>query len=414
MKILIADAFSEAHLQGFARLGLDVDYRPQVSAAELPKHAAGVNILVVRSKQVTAATVEAGSSLGLIVRAGAGVNTIDIESASSHGVYVANCPGQNAIAVAELTLGLLISLDRRIPDQVADLRAGRWNKKEFSKASGLYGRTLGVVGTGLIGQAVISRARAFGMQVVAWSRSLTPERARALGVTRAETVPALCGQSDAVTVHVAYAPETRGLVGEAALSRMRQGAMLINAARAEVVDEEALRRVVREKGLRVALDVFPREPDKGEAPFTDELTQLPGLYGTHHVGASTEQAQTAIADETLRIVASYIQAGEVPNCVNVLAASHTPARAELIVRHHDRVGVLAEVLGAVRRHNINVEAMHNTIFQGARAACARIRLGTRPSPELLAEIRARQEIIHVDVIELPERPERNERNESAS
>jgi len=352
---------------------------------------------------VSAATVEAGGSLGLIVRAGAGVNTIDIATASCRGVFVANCPGQNAIAVAELTLGLLISLDRRIPDQVAELRAGHWNKKEYSKAQGLYGRTLGVVGTGPIGQAVISRARAFGMHIIAWSRSLTPEKARALGVTRADTLPALCGKSDAVSIHVAYTPETRGLFGEAALSRMRQGAMLINAARAEVVDAEALKRVIADKGLRVALDVFSREPDKGEAPFDDELVRIAGLYGTHHVGASTEQAQSAIADETLRIVAAYVQSGEVPNCVNVLHASHTPARAELIVRHHDRVGVLAEVLGAIRRHNINVEAMHNTIFQGARAACARIRLGTRPSPELLAEIRARpEEIIHVDVIELGE------------
>jgi len=403
LKILIADAFSEAHLDGFRRLGLDVDYKPQVSAAGLASHVEGASILVVRGKQVSAAAIEAGGALGLIVRAGAGVNTIDIDAASRRGVFVANCPGQNAIAVAELTMGLLVSLDRRIPDQVAELRAGRWNKKEFSKAQGLYGRTLGVVGAGAIGLAVTARARAFGMNVVLWSRSLTAERARSLGVQRADTVPALCGQSDAVSVHVAYTPETSGLIGEAALARMRHGTLFINAARAEVVDHAALQKALSEKGLRVALDVFPREPDKGEAPFEDELARLPGLYGTHHVGASTEQAQTAIADETLRIVAAYVQSGDVPNCVNVLPAARTPAHAELIVRHHDRVGVLAEVLGAVRRHNINVEAMHNTIFHGARAACARIRLGTRPSPELLAEIRARKdEIIHVDVIELPE------------
>jgi D-3-phosphoglycerate dehydrogenase len=403
MKILIADTFSETHLDGFHKLGLDVDYKPQISAAELPRQVEGASVLIVRSKQVSAATVEAGGALGLIVRAGAGVNTIDLEAASRRGVYVANCPGQNAIAVAELTIGLLISLDRRIADQVAELRAGRWNKKEFSKAQGLFGRTFGVIGTGPIGQAVIARARAFGMNVIAWSRSLTPERARALGVTRIDTVPSLCSQSDAVSIHVAYTPETHGLIGETALSRMRPRAMLVNAARAEVIDSAALRQAIADKGLRVALDVFPREPDKPEAPFEDDLVRLPGLYGTHHVGASTEQAQTAIADETLRIVAAYVQSGDVPNCVNVLSPHRTPARAEVIVRHHDRIGVLAEVLGAIRRHNINVEAMHNTIFQGARAACARIRLGTRPGPELLAEIRARKdEIIHVDVIELPE------------
>lgn len=403
MKIFIADAFSETHLDGFRKLGLDVVYQPQLGPSELGAQVRDATILVVRSKQVTAATIEAGGALGLIVRAGAGVNTIDIAAASRRGVYVANCPGQNAVAVAELTLGLLVALDRRIPDQVAELRAGRWNKKEFSKAQGLYGRTLGIIGVGPVGQAVIGRARAFGMNIVAWSRSLTAERARALGVTRAETVPALCGQSDAVSIHVAYTEETHGLVGEAALARLRPRAMLINAARAEVLDSAALRQAILAKGLRVALDVFDHEPDKAEAPFSDDIVKLGGLYGTHHVGASTEQAQTAIADETLRIVAAYVQSGEVPNCVNVLPAMRTPARAELIVRHHDCVGVLAEVLGAIRRHNINVEAMHNTIFQGARAACARIRLGTRPSPELLAEIRARQEeIIHVDVIELPD------------
>ncbi len=402
MKILIADAFSESHLAAFSRLGLDVDYRPQLSASELAQAVAGVSILVVRSKTVSATTIEAGSSLGLIVRAGAGVNTIDIDAASRRGVFVANCPGQNAIAVAELTMGLLLALDRRLPDQVADLRSGKWNKKEYSKAAGLHGRTLGVIGTGAIGQAVIERARAFGMRVIAWSRSLTPERASELAVERAETIPALCAASDAVTVHVAYVPGTRGLVGESAFMRMRKGAMFVNTSRTEVVDTSALRQAIAEKGLRVALDVFDREPEKGEAPFVDDIVQLPSLYGSHHIGASTEQAQAAIADETVRIVAAFVGDGSVRNCVNILPPGETPARAELMVRHYDKVGVLAELLGAVRRHDINVETMQNTIFCGAKAACARIRLGTRPSAELVGEIRRHPDIIHVDVIELPE------------
>lgn len=402
MKILVADAFSEAHLDGFRRLGLTVDYQPAILAGELPKVIVDTQILVVRSKQVSAAAIEAASALSLIVRAGAGVNTIAIDAASRRGVFVANCPGQNAIAVAELVIGLLISLDRRIPDQVADLRAGTWNKKEYSRAQGLYGQTLGVLGMGAIGQAVALRARALGMSIVGWSRSLTAERARALGVQREASVHAVCSACDALSIHVAYTPATSRLLDEAALSALRPRALLINAARAEVVDGAALRRAIAQKGLRVALDVFDQEPDKAEGPFADDIVKLPGVYGTHHVGASTEQAQTAIADETLRIVAAFVQSGDVPNCVNVLAASRTPARAELIIRHVDRVGVLADVLGAIRRHDINVEAMHNTIFEGARAACARIRLGTRPSAELVAEIRGRSDIIHVDVIELPD------------
>jgi D-3-phosphoglycerate dehydrogenase len=241
------------------------------------------------------------------------------------------------------------------------------------------------------------------MPVVAWSRSLTTERARALGVSRADSLPALCEKVDALTLHLAYSAETHGLIGESALRRLRPRAMLVNAARAEILDSTALAQAIAQQGLRVALDVFDREPERSAAPFADPLVALPGVYGTHHIGASTEQAQSAIADETLRIVTAYVQSGDVPSCVNVLSAAHAPARAELIVRHHDRVGVLADVLGAIRRHNINVETMHNAIFQGARAACARIRLGTPPSPELLAEIRSRRdEIIHVDVILLPD------------
>lgn len=404
MQALIADAFSEEHLGALHALGLDVDYAPTVSAAELLQKAAQTQILIVRSKAVQRPVIESAKMLGLIVRAGAGVNTIDIDAASERGVFVANCPGQNAIAVAELTMGHLLCLDRRIPDQVMALHAGRWNKKEYSKAKGLFGRTLGVIGLGAIGLAVVARARAFGMNVAVWSRSLTAERARALGVTRADSIESLCEQADAVTVHLAYTPQTKHAIGAAAFGRMKPGALFINASRAEIVDTEALQKALSEKHLRVGLDVFDHEPEKGEASFSDPLLAHKTVYGTHHVGASTEQAQAAIADETVRIVAAYVQSGDVPNCVNVLPAARTPAAAELIVRHFDCVGVLAEVLGSVRRHHINVEAMHNTIFAGAKAACARIRLATRPSAELLAEIRSRPEMIHVDVIDLPPMP----------
>src|SRR5579885_1088574 len=151
MKILIIDAFSEAHLEELRKLGLTVDYQPSIKAEELPDKIGGATILVARSKKVSREAIERGRELTLIVRAGAGVNTIDVKAASARGVYVANCPGKNSIAVAELTMGLLLALDRRIPDEVIDLRAGKWNKKEYSKADGLYGRTLGVIGLGSIG-----------------------------------------------------------------------------------------------------------------------------------------------------------------------------------------------------------------------------------------------------------------------
>jgi D-3-phosphoglycerate dehydrogenase / 2-oxoglutarate reductase len=398
MNILIIDAFSEAHLEALRKLGLAVEYRPQLKAEELPDAVANASILVARSKKVSREAIERARGLTLIVRAGAGVNTIDVAAASERGVYVANCPGKNSIAVAELTLGLLLALDRRIPDQVADLRAGTWNKKEYSRADGLFGKTLGVIGLGSIGVEVARRARAFGMHVIGWSRSLDDVRAAELGVERARSVPELCAGADAVTVHVALTADTRGLVGEAAFARMRTRALFVNTARAEVVDGKALERAVREKQLRVALDVFDHEPAGATGAFDDALGRALGVYGTHHVGASTEQAQSAVADETVRIVRAFCERGDVPNCVNLAARS--PARFQLVVRHVDQVGVLAEVLGAIRRHEINVEEMENQIFEGARAASARIRLSARPPAELIEEIRARREIIHVDLVEL--------------
>jgi len=403
MKILIIDAFSEAHLEELRRLGLTVDYRPSLTAEELPDAVAGATVLVARSKKVSRDAIERAPELALIVRAGAGVNTIDVKAASARGVYVANCPGKNSIAVAELTLALLLALDRRIPDEVADLRAGRWNKKEYSKADGLYGRTLGIIGLGSIGTEVARRARAFGMRLVVWSRSLTDEKVAELGppseVVRARTVPELCGLADAVTIHVALTPETRGLLGEASLSRLRERALVINTSRAEVIDSAALKRFIVEKHLRVGTDVFDAEPSASQGAFEDELGKLPAVYGTHHVGASTEQAQSAVADETVRIVRAFLQKGEVPNCVNL--AVRSPARFQLLVRHFDRVGVLAEVLGAIRRHQINVEEMENTIFEGAQAASAKIRLSARPPAPLLDELRALKDtVLHVAVVEL--------------
>jgi D-3-phosphoglycerate dehydrogenase len=399
MKALIIDSFSEPHLDELRKLGLTVDYRPTMKADELTSAVEGVTIVVARSKEVRREAIERSQALTLIVRAGAGVNTIDVKAASARGVYVANCPGKNSIAVAELTIGLLLALDRRIPDEVADLRAGTWNKKEYGKADGLFGSTLGIVGMGAIGAEVARRARAFGMKIACWSRSLSEQVAEELDVVRYKTVPELCAAAHAVTLHVALVPETRGLIGEAALGRMRPRGILINTSRAEVVDGAALRRAVAEKGLRVAVDVFDKEPTSAAGAFEDDIVKLPGVYGTHHVGASTEQAQSAVADETVRIIRAFVERGEVPNCVNL--AKKSPAAFQLVVRHYDKVGVLAEVLGAIRRHDINVEEMDNTVFEGAHAASAKIRLASRPSAELLDEIRARSaEVIHVEVVEL--------------
>src|ERR1044071_4627906 len=303
MKILIADKFPESGQQELKRAGFDVLYDPELKDDALTDavRKTGADALVVRGTKVPAATLEA-SRLSLVVRAGAGYNTIDVKTASARGIYVANCPGKNSIAVAELAFGLMLALDRRIPEGVADLKAGRWNKKEYSKARGLFGRTLGLVGVGQIGQEMIGRVRAFGMPVVAWSRSLTPERAEALGIEMKQSPEAVAAGCDVLSVHVALKDDTRNLINEAVLNALRPGSYFINTARAEVVDQAALERVIRERGIRAGLDVFAGEPSGGAGAVEDKIFELDGVIGTHHIGASTDQAQQAIADESVRII----------------------------------------------------------------------------------------------------------------
>jgi len=387
MHVLIADKFPSAGITALLEAGCKVASNPDLKDDTLRKALADLRpqALVVRGTKVTAPMLEAGS-LEVVVRAGAGVNTIDVAAASRLGIFVTNCPGKNAIAVAELAFGLLLALDRRIPDNVIDLRAGRWNKKEYSKANGLHGATLGLLGMGNIGQEMTHRARAFGMNIIAWSRSLTDEAALALGVERAATPIDVARRADAVSVHLALTPDTRGLVDQSFFLAMQPRSMFINTSRGEVVDEEALVRAMKEKGIRAGLDVFAQEPAGGDGEFRAPILDLPGLYGTHHIGASTEQAQAAIADETVRILRTYRESGKVLNCVNL--AKRTPARCLLTVRHRDRVGVLAHVLEEIRAGEINVQEMENVVFEGAEAACARLRLDREPGQDLLERIRS--------------------------
>jgi D-3-phosphoglycerate dehydrogenase / 2-oxoglutarate reductase len=388
MKVLIADKFEEVGLAALRAKGFDLDVQPGLGADRLAAAVAAGDpeVLVVRGTQVPAAVFTAGSRLQLVVRAGAGYDTIDVVAASAEGVSVSNCPGKNAVAVAELAWGLILACDRRIPDQTAELRAGRWNKKEYSVARGLHGATLGVVGLGPIALAVIERARGFGMPVLAWSRSLSAERAEELGVEPAATPLDLAARSDVVTVHVAATAATRHLIGREFIDAMKPGAIFVNTSRGSVVDEEALRAGIETKGLRAGLDVYDGEPKSGTGEFAGQLSRHPGVYGTHHVGASTEQAQTAIALEAVRIIDHFRATGVALHCVN--RALQSPATCLLTVRHRNRPGVLAHVFQVLSEASINVEEMENVIYEGAQAACARIRLDTSPSAGDLERVRA--------------------------
>ena len=400
MHVLIADKFEQSGRDGLQAIGCEVSYQPDLKDDALVATIAKEkpDVLVVRSTKVSEAMFEAGP-LKLVVRAGAGYNTIDVAAASRRGIYVSNCPGKNSIAVAELAFALILALDRRIADNVIALRAGQWNKKEFSEARGLFGRTLGLVGLGKIGQEMIPRAKSFGMPVIAWSRSLTDERAAELGVEYMKTPLDVARAADIVSVHVALKPDTRLLIGPDFFREMREGAYFINTSRGEVVDQAVLVEAIHSKGIRAGLDVYAAEPTSSAGEFTDPIAKEPNLYGTHHIGASTDQAQEAIAAETVRIIQSFKETGKVPNVVNL--AAHTPATHRLVVRHRDRPGVLAQVLDAIKAEQINVQEMENVVFEGAEAAVARINLDRAPSRTTLDRLRSgNADIIELNVLEI--------------
>ena len=398
MTLLVADSFSDAARERLAAAGHEIYYDPSLKGDDLVAALAERNpqVLVVRSTRVDEPALDASAALELIVRAGAGVDTIDVAGASRRGIFVANCPGKNASAVAELAFGLILALDRRIADNVAEARAGRWNKKGFASARGLRGRTLGLLGMGNIGREMVTRARAFGMPVVAWSRSLTDADAADLGIERAATPLDVARRADVLSVHVASTPSTRGLVSAELLAALPEGAFLVNTSRADVVDEDAVADAMATRGLRYATDVPAGEPQAKQGDFQHPLAHDAVI--THHVGASTDEATEAIGQEAARVILGYAETGEVANGVNL--ADQTPATQLLTVRHLDRVGVLAGVFEIVREAGWNVHEMENLVFAGAEAACARIRFDGPDDASALDRIRGVEHVINASVIAL--------------
>lgn len=398
MRVLIADNLVDRVRIRLAAAGHEVRMEPSLKGVSLVDAVADwrPDVLIVRSTRVDAAVFEVGA-LGLVVRAGAGVNTIDRAAAGASGTFVSNTPGRNADAVAELTLGLLIAADRHIGAADRDLKEGRWNKALYSKAAGLHGRTLGLLGMGQIGMGVARRAQGFGMNVVAWSRSLTPARAKELGVTYGADPEAVAAASDALSVHLALTDATRGLVGTGIFEALRHGALFVNTSRAEVVDEQALLHALDNRELRAGLDVFSEEPSGKNGAFDHPVARHPSVVGTHHVGASTSQAQEAVADECARVVEVFAATGRAPNCVNL---ENTGSSHVLVVRHRDRVGVLASVLGELRAASVNVGEMENLRFTRGGAASARIGLDGAPDEDTLAIIGSLPDVLHTSVAEV--------------
>jgi len=401
MQLLFADSLPQKTIAELEARGHQCVVDPGLGEADLAGRIPGFDILVVRSTKVPRSVFEAADRLALVIRAGAGTNTIDTAAAAARGVLVANVPGRNSAAVAELTMGLLLAIDRRIPDNVADLRAGRWDKKTYSKAAGLLGSTLGIVGLGSIGLCVAERAAAFGVKVQTLAKpgraAYVEARAVDLGIIMRGSLPELISTSDIVSLHVPSSPETRHLVDETFLSHMRPGSILLNTSRGEVIDEAALLQALDTGAVRAGLDVYEDEPGTSTAEWRSALAQHPNVTGTHHIGASTQQAQLAIADGVVEIVDAFV-AGEARNCVNL-----EPRRlgsVTLTVRHLDRVGVLARVLDLLSLAGLNVEHMENRVFRGGEAAVASIDVAGSITDYLLEQIGATPEVLGVSAATL--------------
>jgi len=396
MKILFADSLPEIHLDRLRKQGDDCVVRETLDSDDLPQAISGYDILVVRSTKVTTKTIAASDQLGLIVRSGAGTNTIDCESAASSGIYVCNVPGTNSLAVAELTMGLLLAVDRQIPQATVDLRNGLWNKNYYGKADGLFGKTLGIIGVGEIGLALADRAKAFGITVLAERKpGRSPEiesRIRSSGIKLVDGRDELLDQSDIVSLHVPGGDSTNGMVNAKFLRNMKPNAILLNTSRGEVINESDLIVAMNEQGIRAGLDVFCHEPHQGKGEFISEIAQHPNVVATHHIGASTQQAQNATAAGAIEVIEAY-KTGELLNCVNL-----SPTRigsSTIIIRHFDKIGVLASALEVIRSADLNVQTMENRVFQGAKAAIGIIDVVGDVTEQVIQELADLKHVIQV-------------------
>ncbi|HEX2962821.1 MAG: phosphoglycerate dehydrogenase [Bacteroidota bacterium] len=389
MKVLVADKFPEHYLQQMRDMGLEVIFAPKLGENDLPANISDIDILVVRSTIVNAETIKKSDKLNLIVRAGAGVNNIDIAASNQKGVYVANCPGKNSVAVAELAVGFMIALDRRIPGNVIDFKAGKWNKAEYSKAEGLMGKNLALIGVGNIGKEVAHRALALGMNV--YGKDIS--RIEGVAIKDFSEMDQILPIADVISIHLPLTNETRNLFDKKMFSYVKPGAIFINTSRAEIVDEEALIEAVKTKGIKAGLDVFKDEPEGKSGEVCSPLQELENVYVTHHIGASTEQAQNAVAEETVKIIKNFIKSGVIANWVN--RAKKTDAQYQLVIKHFDRPGVLAEIFSILREGHINIEEVENVIFEGGIAACCTMKINKPATSEMLKGFRENENVLSI-------------------
>jgi D-3-phosphoglycerate dehydrogenase len=369
LRVLVSDSLSE---QGLAILRADatltVDYQPGLGEDALAAALPGAHALVIRSgSQVTAKVLAAATTLRVIGRAGIGVDNVDVPAASKRGIVVMNTPTGNAVTTAEHAIALLFSLARMIPQAVASMKAGQWEKKKFEGRE-LAGKTLGVVGLGNIGRIVADRARGLKMNVIGFDPVLTADRAAALGIELC-SLDAIWARADAITVHTPLTATTQNLVDDAVVAKLKKGVLLINAARGGIYDLDALLRGLESGHIGgVALDVFATEPPpKGLA-----ILQHERVLATPHLGASTKEAQARVALEIAEQVVAYLATGAVKNAVNApsVAGEIAPRLAPYLDLADKLGGFLAQVDPAAGPTVIEVECGGEPADLGLKAIVA--------------------------------------------
>jgi D-3-phosphoglycerate dehydrogenase len=339
-KVLVSDKLSEAGLKVLRDApGIDVDYRAGLKEDQLAEIIGEYDALVIRSgTTVTANIIEAAHNLKVVGRAGIGVDNVDVPAASRRGIVVMNTPTGNAVTTAEHALTLIMSLARKIPEAVASMRAGKWEKSKFQGRE-LSGKTLGVIGLGNIGRIVANRAQGLTMKVVGLDPFLTKEKAASLGIELVD-LDELLRRSDFITIHTPLTPDTKNLIDDAALAKMKPSAILVNAARGGVVDEDALARAIKDKKIAgAAFDVFVSEPLDPKHPFLE----LDNVICTPHLGASTAEAQERVAVEIAHQVADFLSEGTIKNAVNVPALA--PEAAKLLQPYLKAAQKIGSLLG---------------------------------------------------------------------
>jgi D-3-phosphoglycerate dehydrogenase len=319
MKVLVADELSPRGIETLRRAtGLTVDVKLGLKAPELKAILGDYQALAVRSAtKVTADVLEAASGLKVIGRAGVGVDNIDVEAATKKNIIVMNTPGGNSMAVAELTMAMLLALPRQLVQAVASAKSGKWEKKRFAQGHELFQKTVGILGLGNIGSLVAQRCLAFGMTVLVYDPHPS-EAARKLGLSvQFVSLEELVRRADFLTIHVPSNEKTHNLVGASLFAQMKKGAYLVNCARGGIVDESALAVALKDGTLAgAAMDVFSTEPVVAGHP----LLSLENFLATPHLGASTEEGQLACANQLAEQLVEFLQRGVVRNAVNAPAA----------------------------------------------------------------------------------------------